>query len=86
MALVQSPPVFAELIEFLASTPSHEAILAYKASEELQARLSYLLDKNRNDALSSEENAELDEMLRLDHFVTMLKISVRKKLMSKNNE
>jgi hypothetical protein len=83
MALVQTPPVFAELIDFLASTPSHEAILAYKPSEELQTRLSYLLDKNRNERLSDEENAELDEMLRIGHFVNMLKISVRKKMAGK---
>jgi hypothetical protein len=86
MALVQTPPAFSELIDFLASSPSQEEILAYKASDELQARLSYLLDKNRNDRLSDEENAELDEILRLDHFVTMLKISVRKKIMAKTNE
>jgi hypothetical protein len=30
MALVQTPPVFAELIDFLASSPSQEEILAYK--------------------------------------------------------
>jgi hypothetical protein len=86
MALVQTPPVFAELIDFLASSPSQEEILAYKASEELQTRLAYLLDKNRNEGLSSEENAELDEIMRLDHFVTMLKIQVRKKMMAKSNE
>jgi hypothetical protein len=82
MALVQTPTAFSELLNFLASTPSHEEILAYAPYEELQSCLSYLLEKNRNDRLSDEEKAELDEALSLDHFVTMLKIRVRKKLMA----
>jgi hypothetical protein len=81
MVLVQSHPLFADLIDFLASSPSAEEILAYSASEALQERLSSLLEGNRNERLSAEEQAELDEFLRLDHFVTMLKIRTRQKLL-----
>lgn len=80
MVLAQSNPVFSELIDFLSSTPTSDEILAYKPSEELEERLSHLLDKNRKDKLSSEERDELDEFLRFNHFVNMLKLRTRQKL------
>ena len=51
---------FDELITFLAASPSAEAIMAYRPSQDLQDRLSELLEKNRQGQLSTEENAELD--------------------------
>jgi hypothetical protein len=80
MVLAQSNPVFTELIDFLASTPTSDEILAYKPSEELEERLGFLLEKNRRDRLSSEEQAELEEFLRFNHFVNMLKIRTQQKL------
>ena len=83
MAAVQTTAIYDELLDFLAGSPSQEEILAFKPSDEIQTRLSHLLDKNRNDRLSDEENTELDELLRLGHLVNMLKIRVRKKLAGK---
>jgi hypothetical protein len=80
MVLAQSNPLFAELIDFLSSIPTSDEILAYKPSEELEERLSFLLEKNRRDRLSSEEQEELEEFLRFNHFVNMLKIRTRQKL------
>lgn len=69
-----------EVIDFLLSSPTSAQILEFKASEAVQERIAYLLDKNRNVKMTDEENAELDELEQMDHFVTMLKARLRKKL------
>jgi len=38
------------------------------------------LERNRQEMLSSEERAELDEFTRMNHFMNMLKIRARQKL------
>ena len=69
-----------EVIDFLASTPSPDQILAFKASPATQARVRYLLDANRTGTLTEQERTELDEFEHLDHIVSMLKIRVRERL------
>ncbi|MCL4247185.1 MAG: hypothetical protein KJ065_03420 [Anaerolineae bacterium] len=83
MAAVQPPAVLDEILEFLAQGPSPQAIVDFKPSEALEQRLEYLLDRNRRDVISPEEQAELDEFLRMNHFMTMLQIRTRKKLLGK---
>jgi hypothetical protein len=39
--------LFNEILDFLSSTPTPEAILAFRPSRELQARASELLEKNQ---------------------------------------
>lgn len=80
MSVVQSDTLFSEIIDFLASTPTPDRIIAFKPSDQLEQRLSDLLTKNRADSLSVEEREELDEFLRMNHFMNMLKIRARQKL------
>ena len=80
MAVAQPEALFAEVIDFLASTPTPEQIVAFKPSDQLEQRLSYLLEQNRQDVLTAEERNELDEFLRMNHFMNMLKIRARQKL------
>lgn len=80
MAVARPEALFAEVIDFLASTPTPEQIIAFKPSDQLEQRLSYLLEQNRHDALAVEERSELDEFLRMNHFMNMLKIRARQKL------
>ena len=80
MVATQPETLFAEIIDFLASTPTPEAILAFKPSERLEQRLGELLEQNRQETLAAEERGELDEFLRMNHFMNMLKIRTRQKL------
>ncbi len=80
MAVAQPSVLFYEILDFLGSLPTPEQIIAYKPSEALDERLHYLLDQNRHDALTDEERSELDEFLRMSHFMNMLKIRMRAKL------
>lgn len=71
---------FDELTTFLASSPSTEAIIAYQPPEALQTRMSELLEKNRHDELGTEEQIELDELLRMNRFMSHLKAKARQNL------
>ena len=74
---IAEPPVYQEVYRFLASAPSHEAILAFRPSEATQARIWQLLLANKTDGLSPDEQAELDEFEQVEHFVRMLKLHTR---------
>lgn len=69
-----------EVLEFLTSTPSPQQIIEFQSSDALQMRVRYLLDQNQNGYLTAEENAELEEISRVNHFMRMLKIKAREKL------
>ncbi len=83
MAVVQINPLFDEVLEFLASTPTPEDIVAFQPSEALQHRASELLEKKRHDLLTAEDMSELEEFARINQFMSMLKIRARKKLVAK---
>jgi PAS domain-containing protein len=76
------PTIFDEVTDFLASAPSAEAIIGYTPSEELIARAQELLQRRRDDTLTPDERAEMDEFIRMEHFMTMLKLKTRLNLAS----
>ncbi len=61
------------IIEVLTSRPSPEQILALRPSLELQTRASELLSRGKQATLSSQEAAELERYLLLEHLVRMAK-------------
>ena len=77
MAIPAPKTAFDEIIVFLASAPSAEAIIAYKPPEQLQARMHDLMQKNREDKLTPEEDAELDEFLRMNRFMSRLQAKTK---------
>lgn len=80
MAFVAPNSLINEILDFLSSTPTPEAILAFRPSPALQGRASELLERNRLGTLSDEDRAELDEFQRMNHFMSMLKIRASEKL------
>jgi hypothetical protein len=81
MAIAQSP-IYAEVYQFLVSSPTPDQIIVFRASEATQARVRELLDANRSGQLTPDETAELDEFENVNHFVSMLKIYARDQLES----
>lgn len=65
-----------ELVGFLSTNPTQEAVLNFHVSEEAQVRLRRLLALNNEGLLSEEEQTELDELARLEHVLVMLKAEV----------
>jgi predicted transcriptional regulator len=72
MRAVSVPPVYQEIVDFLATSPTPEALGAFKISEVAQERLEDLLDKNREAALTPDERVELETYRQLNHLVIRL--------------
>jgi hypothetical protein len=70
-------PLYREITDFLAENPTTQQIMAFKISTAAQERLENLLDKNREEALSPGERAELDTYLQLSEWMTILKARAR---------
>ncbi len=72
--------LYSEVIEFLASGPTPQEIVEFRPSAEGQDRVTELLDKNQDGALTSAEEAELDEYERLDYLMTVVKARARQRM------
>ena len=71
-------PHWREVIEFLASGPRPEEIVAFRPAEDHVERSRELLYKNRESQLTETEEAELDQMEHINHLMTLLKAQARK--------
>jgi hypothetical protein len=74
------PTLLDEITDFLVVGRSTEEILAFQVSATLDERLHDLLERNRKAQISLDEQAELDEFIRMDHLITMLKLKARLRL------
>jgi hypothetical protein len=70
----------AEILEFLAKQPTPEKILALRPSESLQAKISALLEKNRRDGLTADEEQQWEQYQYLEHLVRIAKAEAYLKL------
>ncbi len=66
--------VFCLITDFLASDPTDADLLAFALPDDMQARVSYLLEQNREAELTCEERHELDDYIRANRMITTLKI------------
>jgi hypothetical protein len=81
--LAETPGEFQDenaIIELLTSQPAPEQVLAIRPSPELQARVSELLDRNKEGELSRQEETELERYLTLEHLVRLAKAHAHKQL------
>lgn len=68
------------IVDLLTSSPKPEDVIAYKVPGELQDRVSILLDKNREGALTTEEKEELDQFIFVEHIFRVAKARARMQL------
>lgn len=68
-----SLPFYEQVLEFLASGPSSQEIVAYRPPQATQARFSRLLAENRERELSPLEEEELDHYVNMDRMLSLLK-------------
>jgi hypothetical protein len=62
-----------DLLETLARLPSPEEVLALRPASTLQDRIEQLLEKDRNDGLSSEEQQEWARYEYIEHLIRLAK-------------
>jgi hypothetical protein len=73
-------PVYLELIDFIVSGTTPEALLRFRPSEASQRRVSELIESRHNGTLSAEEISELDEFAQIEHLLIMAKAQARRRL------
>jgi hypothetical protein len=54
-------PVYLEIIDFIAAGTTPETVVSYRPSAELERRVAELIAREKDDSLTPEERAELDE-------------------------
>jgi hypothetical protein len=64
---------FLELIDFLSTRPTAQQILTHKVSSVVQERLEELLDKNREEGLTTAEDEEMDAYRLVNRVMILLK-------------
>jgi hypothetical protein len=74
---VQTQGALDETIDFLIAHVGARAIAEFRPSAAAQARVSALLDKNRQGELTPEEQAELDEASWVNHLWVLLRAQAR---------
>jgi len=80
LRLAATHPVYREMIDFLATSPSSRQVMEFQLSDIAQERLSELLEKNREEILSKSELAELDVYELVHHSIIRLKAQARRSL------
>ena len=75
----------AEVLEFLASLPDPEEILKLRPSERFVDRVERLLEKNRANELTPEEEEEWENYQFLEHLVRMAKAKASLRLGPKHH-
>lgn len=79
MAIAQLS-AYHEFVEFITSMPTLEEMSQFRLSDSTEARISFLLEQNRQSRISHDETQELDEYLRLEHIMRQVKICAFEKL------
>lgn len=62
-----------EFAEFLLSSPSRDELLAYHPSELVETRFEELLRKDREDGLTADEKAEMEQFRQTEILIRLLK-------------
>lgn len=66
-----------DFIDFLVSNPAEQEISDYQFTSQVQERVSALLENNRLGRLSETEAAELEDYLKLEHVIRVLKLKLK---------
>jgi hypothetical protein len=69
-----------EILDFIASGTTPESVVAFRPTQAATQRVEYLLARNRDGVISSQEQVELDDYLQLEHLLILAKSRARKKL------
>lgn len=83
MVLNIQQSIFSEIADFLISQPSLEEFAEYRVSEGVQGHLDALLEKNREEGLTTDEQLELEKILAVTHVMDLAKAKAKYRLANK---
>jgi hypothetical protein len=70
-------PAYFEIIDFIAAGTTPETVAEFHPSPEARQRVAELIEREKAAGLSSEEQAELDHFMELEHILRMAKARAR---------
>ena len=73
MSVIDNSGVYEDLLDLLAESADVKRVLSFRLSDDKQARLDELLDKNRESKLTPVERPELESFEHFEHVVRLLK-------------
>ena len=68
---------YEEIIDFIAAGTSPHGVAAYQPSAAAKARVADLIQQEKTTGLSTEETAELEHYLQLEHVMRLAKARAR---------
>jgi hypothetical protein len=69
-----------EFVDFIAAGSTPQSVIEFKPSEETRAHVADLIRRQKNDSLTSEETAELNQYLQIEHLMRLAKARARQRL------
>ena len=81
MIAVKNYKASEEVANFIAMT-NPAKVLTFRPSTETKQRVSDLIEREKNEGISSEEKSKLDYCMQLEHLMRMAKIFARKYTLS----
>ncbi|HEY6340461.1 MAG TPA: hypothetical protein VIY49_03130 [Bryobacteraceae bacterium] len=75
-------PSYLEIIDFIASGTTPQAVAEYHPSPEAQHRVAELIAREEEGGLSADEKSELDHFMDLEHILRLAKARARQILAS----
>jgi hypothetical protein len=80
MALNIQQSIFSELADFMVSQPSLETIASYQVPSSIQQHIDFLLEKNSDASISTDEKQELEKILVITDLMNLAKAKAKLKL------
>lgn len=71
--------IYNEIVDFIAEA-NPQSVLAFKASDSTNQRVTTLLEKEREGSITIAEKEELDHYLMMEHIMRLAKAKARKLL------
>jgi hypothetical protein len=68
---------YEEVVDFIAAGTTPRNVVNFRPSEESQERVSDLLSREKNGALTDSERSELDHYLQIEHLMRLAKAKAR---------
>lgn len=77
--LMSGSKSYEEIIDFIASGTTPEAVVAFRPSSAARQRVAELSDRSKEGSITAEEQSELEDFLQLEHIMIMAKARARQR-------
>ena len=82
--LVKTQKIYDEFIDFIAKGTTPEDVSQFQFSETTKEQIEDMVYRAKNGDLTKEEQQELDELLVVEHLITLTKAKAYKHIQSKS--